>query len=211
MPKNQRYSQRSKSMSKRLKGLERKVGQMTPELKHFDTLHSNVPVDTTGSRISLISLNQGVQQGQRLGNAITLKKFEGIYRLTAGAAFTIQPTRIFIVKDMDPADGGVPPPLAGVTGILSSSAVESLINSGNHERFRIIADRMYSLESTAGSGVQDKLFKWTVSLHNARQDYKGVNPTDFINTAYWLVAVGDVAAPSGTVLNGQTRLYYTDA
>ena len=198
------------------------------EQKAFDIAQATYNISTTGSVTLLAYPITGADYNARIGRKIKLKSLYVRGRVGLEAAFAgaqpivavAQQVRMMIVYDMQP--NGV---LASVTDILNTADPSSQLNLSNRERFKIVAERMWTFDpliyTTAGGSVG--YVAWNNTMRGVKLYQKmgfdmtfnavnGGSIADIASGALLMVWIGSVAAGANTDTNfiGTTRVRYAD-
>ncbi len=131
------------------------------EMKFFDTARaSHVPA--TAGTISNLSLNlipQGVTESTRVGRKCTVKALyiHGNFFLPSTSAPGDTTDRVRFVVYLDKQANGATATVA-TNGILETAVINSFRDLTNTGRFRILSDKMYTFNCTAGArdGTNDQ-------------------------------------------------------
>lgn len=137
-----------------------KVYQNLGEMKNFDTIQDNLPIDTTAENVTSLNLiPQGVTDNTRVGRKctirrITMKGYLSWDSTTMGAGtFAFAQVRLVLVLDKQ-ANGGNP----AWTDVYQAATVNSPRNLSNVNRFTVLKDWHLTptfpcVPNTAGTGV----------------------------------------------------------
>lgn len=123
------------------------------ELKFHDVDVNDVSIAQNGTILNSGSVNliaQGVTESTRVGRKCTIRKILWRYNMilnASGAINTSETVRMILYQDKQ-CNGAA----ATVTDILESDNYQSFRNLANSGRFKILMDRVYSLQHTAGAG-----------------------------------------------------------
>lgn len=179
-------------------------GMVNVEMFHKDAQY------TLGSNQSkiyhLTTLTQGDSVSGRTGNSVLLKSF------TANGYIYVNPsqttnTRVMlaIVRDMQQVEDTSPT----IANIFASDVTpNTLLNSSNLGRFKVLWRRQYTLDSNAGGGNNAKQIKIFKKL-NFHCRYNGSAETDIQKSGLYLVMITSEPTLYPTV-NFETRLSYHD-
>lgn len=220
----------------------RTTGALTgmPERKYFDTEYAATAIpastDWTGTEadpagfLNLCNPIQGAGINQRVGRKICLKalKIRGYMPFggtTGGTAITAAPTvRLILFQDMQTngqqAQGEqvMTPPTVSATGPV---AIHSYQNIANFGRFRVLKDRMISVENgvavnnaaatTVSTEYSSRHFKWNIKFKKPLfVHFNAVNGgtiADIVDHSFHILATADV---TNMFLAYQCRAVYTD-
>lgn len=134
----------------------RAVG-LAPELKFHEVTNSGTAVPDTGVIATINSIGQGDGDNDRDGAKIRIKSMYGKYLFQIHASATSTQIRHMIVIDRSP--DGTAPTLAE---ILNDATIDdnlvSALNPDNITRFRIIRDRLYTLDDSNRQAVMPKFY-----------------------------------------------------
>lgn len=121
------------------------------EMKFFDTVEAAATGAVAGT-ISIGSVNivpQDDTQSGRIGRKITIKRLQVRGQLvlpaTTVAADTTDKIRVMFIQDMQ-TNGASPT----VATILETADINSYLNMANSSRFKVLSDKIYTLNATAG-------------------------------------------------------------
>ncbi len=123
------------------------------ELKFHDLTVDDAVVAATGSiaEDSVVTIAQGTEEQQRIGRKITIKSINWRWSVQiigqANLNSTSDVVRVILYLDKQCNGGG-----AAVLGVLETANYQSFNNLSNRGRFRILMDRTYSMNCTAGGG-----------------------------------------------------------
>ncbi len=123
------------------------------ELKFHDVSVSDTVIASGGSidTLSLVVIAQGTTESKRIGRRITIRHIGWRYTLllptTQTVASTSDTARIIIFVDHQ-TNGAA----ATVTGILETANYQSFNQLANKSRFRVLFDKTWHLNATAGAG-----------------------------------------------------------
>ncbi len=150
------------------------------ELKNQGFLINDAIISATGdTSVSVVRIAQGITENQRLGRRILTVRF--MFRghvslpLTALASQTADIVRIILVHDKQ-CNGAIPP-VAGSTGVLQLATYNSWLELDNRDRFRVLFNRFYVLNSLAGGGQAGDVFG--VHIKMVRGSIKLAIPIEF--------------------------------
>lgn len=152
--------------------------------------------------------NQGVADGQRVGDKIMIKEFDFKFNLIFGDP--TQVVRIILFRWYE--DNTVAPTAAQILQNPLGFSVNSGINHDNIKKglFHIMVDRTYALSGTGSTASIAR----TIKVFGRRLGRKGIEFNNGLvtgnNHIYALFISDSTAAPNPT-LNWYSRLTYTDA
>lgn len=177
------------------------------EFKSVDT-NVNTAADTTGGVTLLNGMARGDDINQRQGRQVTLRSIELrlLSRVAPGTGID-QRHRILIVYDRQ-TNGAAP----AITDILSSANVLYPRNLENRQRFRILFDRLHTLNASGEPG-SGRIFKWYRRLNHPVTFNAGAAGTVAdIQTGSLYAIVFGTEAPGGTagIVSGIVRVRYSD-
>lgn len=198
----------------------------TVERKVYDVAASTVDADTTGS-IACIGLPiLGTDMTNRVGRKICWRTVQarGLVRveraeLMTAASIPAQYVRFMLVIDMQP-NGALP----AITDILTTAHPASPLNLNNRDRFRVIADKEFTLDpyylnttattSAASMTNQIKMFKIykKVNLETIFNGTNGGTIADISSGALLRVIIGNqaISATNTAEFTFSTRCRFTD-
>lgn len=178
------------------------------EMKHYDYYFANtndflLPLftaatyiddafeqDTTGAGAGYVCINQIVQGNTgitRIGNKYTITKMEIKMSLKLVGTNKYNSTRVLVVRDLFP--NGVAPSLSDIVislGIGTALNFESCRNPYHTERFKILYDRVYDMDSDFKDQINVRMnFK---SKINVQCQASNGNVADISHGAVYIIA-----------------------
>lgn len=188
------------------------------EYKFIDTPTADNIIIDTGEVLqdSVVEVDQGTGEEQRIGRKITVKKIS--MRLKIELPTTSNPnsssdiTRIVIVQDRQ-CNGTA----LTWTDVFEDANVFSFMNLSNKNRFRILFDKAYATNSSAGSfdGTNDQFGSFYISDQwhkklNIPIEYSGTGSAiaDITSNNIALIACSENAVAR---FEGNIRVRYTDS
>lgn len=165
------------------------------EMKFCDVQNNAGAVSFAGQINALISVGQGSDINQRVGDKITLKhlniKGTVAYNAAAGA---LGANQVCIMVICDTQNNGAAP---AVTDVLSNSAVGTVCAPNapsvmtNHGRFRIVKRELFTV---GGAGPNMLTFDWFIRPRRHQQNvfFNGTLGTSYYKNAYYIIAITDV-------------------
>jgi len=161
------------------------------------------PVTTLNTAASMVCLNgiaTGTDYNQRIGREIVLRSNLTRINVVVGANNTNTIVRCILFMDMQ-ANGAV----ATVTQLLQATNVYSPLNLNNRDRFKVIWDKQYALNSTTNYNIFEK---WYAKIKKSCTYTGTSDQISSISTGalYMLVYCND----DTTVVNYYNRLRFTD-
>ncbi len=122
------------------------------ELKFFDTTIDDVTISATGDIQSSVNLiAQGVSEDERIGRKCTVHRIQwrGTLILKKGTSEDSSEEAVRVIMYLDKQANGA---VATNTQILHTASYQAFYNLENKGRFRILLDRTWALNATAGGG-----------------------------------------------------------
>ncbi len=170
MPKRRRsYRYKPRKRRRRFrKGYDRTGGfyRTRPEMKFHDVLSlDEIPISSSGVIVasSVNTIAQGVGESQRIGRKCTIHTIDWHYTLTlpgqigdVGADIV----RVILYQDMQTNGGS-----AAVLQILQTTDFQAHYNPENRKRFRILFDRSWAINATAGGSGTTGDQTYSKSVH----------------------------------------------
>lgn len=149
------------------------------ELKFFDGVNSTAAVGVGGTiaQDSLNEIAQGVGESQRVGRKCTLKKLNmrGECTLPAATNATNTSDRLRLVVYHDKQTNGA---AAAVTDILESATQDSFLNLANKGRFRILAEKNFTM-SAAGATASGAAYTYGEVVKSYKLNINLNTPIEF--------------------------------
>lgn len=191
----------------------RKTGKNAGELKFLDTARTTNPLVVTGTvDTNLVVIPTGAGESDRIGRQVTVKSIYMRHTIVlAPTANGVDKVRCIVVNDTQ-ANGAV----FAVTDVLASASMESHYNLANQQRFRILADMNFTLNSQAYNGSTE-----TPLYRDIKRYIKCNIPIEYNNVAATTGAIGTQRSNSIAILwinaatnqsdvTGITRVRYSD-
>ncbi len=201
------YAEDAWSLAKRtMRGLNEIRKLVNIETKLL-VAYTSTSVDFNGSIVGLSRIAQGSNYTERVGDSIKLQHMICRYRIFLNASDTQSIVRVIVFKDL--FQQGTPPTVTDVleTGPGGVSTPLSSINFLKKDRFPIIHDELYSLDTAGGTtavGMIDKPLqshvKYIGTTAAAASDAQG---------SVYVLLVSDENTNLPTV-NFYSNLYFTD-
>lgn len=142
-------------IAKTVYGLQRMINS---EAKFIDTAVSINPV-STGTITLLTAIATGDDDSNRNGNSILGKDVSSRIQLTLNASATATYIRLMLIVDKQ-CDGVLP----AVTDVLQTASTVSPLNKDFSNRFVVIRDKLYSLDTVSSRTLTDRMYS-KVSFH----------------------------------------------
>lgn len=194
-------------------------GGNNPEMKFFDTQH-DWDTDTTGEVPATGQLNlipQGINESERIGRKITIKRIDTrlLIQAKATATFVGSIVRICLVQDQQ--CNGAAATYSGVNGVLDTDIVTAFRNLENTNRFKILKDWYFAHEPHAGAPGANNLWQRTLRFGTScnipiewdSSATTGVIGTIRSNNLFFICRSSK--DDDGLQVLGTTRIRYTDA
>lgn len=204
------------------KQLERRVTKLEhqEELKYHDVYSTTSWNNNTTTTLVLSLIAQGDDFNQRIGEEITAKYLN--IRMDCGAApTTIDPLRYRIVVFWDlQANGSGPEPFAGTNanqGLLDNLTINSAmlapLNYRTHDRYKILHDKIITINPNDPSIGTLKMYKRNLKLGGAKIKYSSSagNISAVVGRSLCCFITAISGASDDTVSAFSARLWYTDA
>jgi len=234
-------AKKQKTTPELVKTLETKVNRLTRavELKQIETFETtSMIVSAAGPTwayiVGLSDMAQGVNDGQRIGNEITVKSIEVRLRITipsstiAGTSF-----RVILIKDKQPNGSGslaITNPYAGPTspledlGSASANEVAVMLHKWDvRQRYTWYKDMVINIQpavvaSTTVGAVTNNVIErfatatFKVPIKNSKVVYGGPNATnnDVQMGMFQLGVFGDQRGTNAPTIDCATRMVYSD-
>lgn len=126
------------------------------EEKFFDSSYTSTVVASSGqiAQDSLNEIAQGTQESQRIGRKVTIKKIliNGSFYLPSTATVADCNDRARFILYVDRQANGAAAGISGTGGLLELAAVDSFNNLSASQRFYILHNKWYDVNSTGGAG-----------------------------------------------------------
>lgn len=169
-----------------------------PEKKFFDVSAAATVILSTGTVTSLFVPNPGTSVNAMIGDNCRVKSWFWRASILPNAVAGVNFLRILLVKDRQP--NGVTP---AVADILTTVSYISPLLDFNAERFKVIFDRMYTMDNDANGSQVDKIyrrlnFKYTANVAAAPN-----------TNGLYLVQLSNQAA-NGPTTEWYSRVRFTD-
>lgn len=191
----------------------------TEELKFKDTVvAAGGSVSTAGEIVpatgTLNVIAQGTGESERIGRKVEVKYIGVRYTLhlddTTVANQTKDTVRVILYQDKQ-ANGAT----AGVLDILDTASYQSFNNLSNKGRFRVLADRVHSLQATAGAGTTG--LTYGEAIQNGSMHIKCNTPIEFNSTTGAITEIVSnnlgflvISSDGHTEFDATVRLRYSD-
>lgn len=186
------------------------------ELKFLDTALGFTNIAATGTITSptFIIIPQGVTQSGRVGRQVTLKSvhISGFIELRDNTGVTSASNRVRMIVYLDKQCNGA---TATVTGLISTTDVDSFRNLQETNRFVFLSDKLYTLNATGSDGTStleyQKSFKVNANV-NIPVEYSGTTGvlTEIRSNNLGIMLIADSAPTNATRVQYITRVRYTD-
>lgn len=208
------YPPRKERRAKRYRGLGFAPRQFQRgEWKYLDTQFTH-GVFATPSQSLLNGLVPGTGASQRIGMKVAIRSIECRVTVNTYPASGLDNfVRWFIVIDKQ---ANASPPTA-ITDVLTPGSVLSFRNLANRRRFKIILDKMFYMGNSMNEhkDSDQRVFKYYLKFKTPIiVEYNtGTAGTvyDISASSLWFMSLGTATtAQTGSVLNGNIRIRYTD-
>lgn len=210
-PKFFRKKKGKKTVTKRLKKLEMKVANNAPEIKYFYVANGPANLGAGIQGFVLNGIQQGVAEGQRIGNRIKTRRIQGVLSLQGGSVGGNKVFgRVMIVVDKQNnltqafTFGEMVHQFGTPTEETDSIA---LIEKQFEDRYTILHDRSFYVTTNDTTRGQ-KYIRWNIA-YNALVNYDGSGATagdQIIDKAVYLIIV----LTDGLREMHQNRISYID-
>ncbi|AUM61855.1 capsid [uncultured virus] len=212
-------SNRSKPKKKfQAKNLEKRITKLehTEELKYID--YYSIATWVGGPIIFFLNnIGQGDDFNQRVGEEVTAKYLNLMYRFTAPAGTNSNDVRIIVGWDMQ--TNGV-----GPTALKSTNAVEGLLdddtitqallsphNNRNKDRYHVLYDKTYTFHRQESTVVETYVVRKSFKLGGAKIKYASSGSTIAALTSRSLFVAGFVNSTSNLTFQIGHRFWFTDS
>jgi len=179
------------------------------ETKFCDTNISSSTQNTTGNAYCISQLAQGLQSTNRVGDSIRIQHIEIRGRVVISTAATTSLMRVLVVRDLD-GYGTAPTPadVLETVGVVGAPLAPEKFQK--RERFSILFDELFALQSGSSSGTSSAPFYFATS-HQGHVLYLGTaaaSASDGKGSVY-VMAVSDEGTNLPTIAFG-SRILFTD-
>lgn len=195
------------NVNARVAGLEKSVRKLAikeakmKETKFLDAAANGTTVTTTATVNGIFTLPVGTGDSQRVGNRVWMKSFFLRLAVTPNATAGLNFLRFIVFKDRQ-CNGSAP---AASDLLTSSTNYLSPLLMDNNMRFKILFDRIYTVDSDATGAQVDKVYrklKFPVEFQDTT--------SAAISNGLFILMISDQAT-NGPTVSYQSRLKYTDA
>jgi hypothetical protein len=179
------------------------------ETKFCDTILTSTPQGTTGNAYCISELAQGLTSTNRVGDSVRIQHLEIRGRVVVNAAATTSLVRVLVVRDLD-GYGTAPTPADVLATTGAVSAPLSPENFQKRERFSILYDEVFALQSVLSSGTASIPF-YFATAHQGHVLYlgqTGVAASDGKGSVY-VMCVSDEGTNTPS-LAFYSRMLFTD-
>lgn len=185
-------------LNKALKQVKRMIPRS--EKKYVDVFDNNDTVITQAGTITLLSaINQGTTQNDMVGDNCTIVSNLFRIRITPNATSQMNYLRVMIIRDRQP--NGAAPVQADI--IETATDVLSALTDLNAERFKVLFDKTYTVDTDANGSQVDKVFR------RMKFKYTAQSSGDVRTNAVWLVMLSNDVT-DGPLVSYYNRLRFKD-
>jgi hypothetical protein len=205
-----RYASDAWSLAKRTAyGLNEIRKLINIETKFCDTQVTSTSMSTTWTLVPISELAQGLTSATRVGDSIKLQHIEVRGRIFENALATNSVARVIVFRDLD---GDGTSPTGGELMETSGGAMAPLspYRYNRKQRFSILFDETFSLQSILATGISSQVFSFSTS-HEGHVLYLGTTAaaaSDGKGTVY--VAYCSDEASTNPTIAFYSRIMFTD-
>lgn len=179
------------------------------ETKYIPHWYSPTQIDQVGMMYSLSQVAQGLTSTTRVGDSIRIQHIELRGAVLLNAADTVTNVRVLVVRDLD-GYGTAPTPADVLETTNSAAAPFSPYRFQKKERFSVLYDELFALQSAAAGGTCSNVFSFA-TVHQGHVLYLGTTAQDVSDgkgTVY-VLAVSDETT-NKPYLSFYANLLFTD-
>lgn len=180
-------------------------------MKAIDAIQSSVVLNSAGLSFAFGRVDQGIDNNQRIGKAITHTGYEMRVMIERFAGTALSTSIRMVHGIWKQAYGGTPPT---VTNVLESFSILASISNEFSSDLIILGDETFDLPALTGlaagnaAGNETKTIIRRVSKKFVQQ-YTGTLSSNVSNWTHFVVFVQNTNIDAGILVG--TRNYYTDA
>lgn len=179
------------------------------ETKYIPHWYEPTQLDQTGVMYSLSMVAQGLTSTTRVGDSIRIQHLELRGSVLLNSADSVTNVRVMVVRDLD-GYGTAPTPADVLETTQSPAAPFSPVRFSRKERFSILYDELFALQSAATGGTCSQVFSFS-TVHQGHVLYLGTTAqasSDGKGSVY-VLAVSDEAT-NKPYLSFYANLLFTD-
>jgi len=169
-----------------------------PEWKNSDVTQSSTIITSTATIVDLFSLSQGTGEGDIIGDKCRLKSW--LYRVSITPNTTAGLNYLRLILVLDHQANGATPSAADI--LQAPTDYTSPLNDDNGQRFKVLFDKTYTVDTDANGAQVDKVYRRLRAL----VEMSG----SAITNGLFLLQLSDQAM-NGPAVTWYSRVRYTDS
>lgn len=185
-----------------LQSLRKQFKRMMPksERKYKDVTQAATTVTTTASVTNMVPMAAGTSSTTAIGNQFQVKSWLWRASITPNATAGVNYLRVILVRDKQ--SSGAAPAIADI--LESSTNYMSPLADKYSDRFKILFDKLYTVDTDANGAQVDKIYR----KFNFKVVYDSASNLAYTNGLY-LIQISDQAT-NGPSVAWYSRVRYID-